>query len=276
MAIEINGVLCEELVRDLSESYDLQRGPSMKKGFLCPWADRFLVAQGLLGLSTTVSVGGVITFQTPTTYPELGTAFVHAIDVEPAGAPVQGSPQIAFSHAIVWAQYHSMQWSWSGLDYMQIDPATPFVYAKQNIKFSTETITVPGKNAWLKSTGKVLGLDYGFPVAVAELEITLIRVPYLPSQQILASLQNPLNQYAFLGCDPGTVFFRGGSNEQTRDTAGNFTQDLRLVFAYRPIAAWDQAWDGTQWTQVVTSSGGSTAFLGRSDLSQLIPSYYNA
>lgn len=274
--IVINGIECQEIVRDLEERYDLLRGPSMKKGFLCNWADRFKVAQGLLGLSTTVKIGGFITFETPLTYPELGTAFVHAIDVEPVGPPIQGAAQIAYSNAIVWARYHSMPWTWSGTDFMQINPATPFVYAKQNIKFSTETVTVPGKNAWLKTTGKVLGIDYGIPIAVAELEITLIRVPYLPSQAILQALQNPLNQSTFLGCNPGTIFFRGGSNEQTHDTAGNFTQDLRLVFAYRPIAAWDQAWDGSQWAQVVTASGGSTPFIGRSDLSTLIPSYYNA
>ncbi len=49
--IVINGVNCQEIVADFSEEYDILKGPSAKKGFICLWADRFTVANGLLGLT---------------------------------------------------------------------------------------------------------------------------------------------------------------------------------------------------------------------------------
>lgn len=274
MSIIINGITCEEIVADLTEDFDLHQGPRMRKGYLCSWADRFTVAQGLLGLSTTVSYGGVVTFLEPSSYPQLGTAWCFRVEIEPKGPPSQGE-FLEFTNAIVWGHYRSQPWNFQGFDYQQLNPQAPYIYAKQNIKFSTETITIPGQYCWFTSAGKLIGQDYGFPVPVAEMEITLIRIPYLPAQEIITAQANPLNEYAFLGCDPGTLFFRGGVNHQTHDTAGNNTADLTLVFAYRPIP-WDQAWNGTEWDTVVIGHGATAAFLGRSDLSTLIPSYYNA
>lgn len=285
MAITINGVVCQEIVADYEESAEWSSGPSGTKSFLCSWADRYTVANGLLGLSTTVSVGGVITLNLPMQHPQIPTIFVQGITIKPAGPFFQGTgPQFAFPQAVITAHYARVPWNFSGIDYQQINPATPFIYAKQNIRFENQTITVQGKDAWWKTaeSGKnvTTGQSYGFPICVVQLEITLIHIPYLPAQAIFTAANAPLNSVEWLNCAPGTLFFRGAENEQVFDAAGNANANLRLAFSYRPIAPWDQDWHGSplsppQWDTVVTTSGGSTPFIARSDLSVLIPSYYN-
>ena len=275
MAIVVNGITCQEIVRQYREGADWDRGPMATKGFLCNWGDRFTVANGLLGLSTTTSIGGLITLNLPAAHPQIPAIFVRSIDIEPKGKPTQGSPQLQFEAAIIWANYGCIPWSFQGINYGNIDPATPLIYAKQNLNLVTETKTVPGQRAWFQSANKATGMDYGFPVPIVELEITFMHVPYLPSQQVITVAQNPLNSVTFLGCQPGTVFFIGMSSEVSFDTSGTFDQNLRFTFKYRPIAPWDQDWNGSAWDTVLNKSGG-TAFLGRSDLNALLPGAYAA
>lgn len=275
MALFVNGILCQEIVRQYEESADWDKGPMGTKGFLCRWIDRFTVANGLLGLATATTVGGVITLNLPMKHPELNSAYVRAIEIEPKGPPIQGPVQLAFSNCIIWAHYGCIPWSFSGINLGNIDPATPLIYAKQNINIVTEVKTIPGAKAYFQSLNKPTGMDYGFPVCIVEMEITFMHVPYLPSQQVLQLSQNPINEVTFLGCAPGTVFFLGMKSDQSFDTSGSFDQNLTMAFKYRPIAPWDQDWNGTAWDTVLGSQGGDP-LIGRSDLNQLIPGGYLA
>jgi len=274
MAITINGILCQEHVNGFQEGASWRDGGSARKGYVCGWSDRWTVAYGLLGLTSTVSIGGVITLNAPLKYPEGPPMYVQMIEIEPHGLPTQGTNQVQWTNAIVWATFGFYPWSFSGIDYQQIDPSHPYIWAKQNINFTTETITIPGRMTKFASSGNSTGQDYGFPVAVAELEITLIKVPYLPAQEIITALQSPINSVTYLGCAAGTLFFRGARNQQTRATDGTFTCDVSYTFAYRPIAPWDYAYDGQAgaWNKVVDQSGNT--LIPRSDLSTIIPTYY--
>lgn len=277
MATTINGVICQEIVRDFGEDFDLMGGPRAMKGFYCDWADRYRVVIGLLGLSNPVSVGGVITINAPLQYPEISTIYCHSVRVEPKGSPIQGATQIAWPNCIIWAEYRTMPWSWAGIDYMQIDPSHPLLYAKQNLSMSIQFYEIPSR-ALYYATGKVpTGQNKAFPCPIINMEITLVRMPYLPAQGVLSAATNgPLNSGTFLGCADGTVMFNGMTNDQSWDAAGNFNQDVTFSFAYRPIAPWDYGYNASipGWDKVV--DGSSNPIMKRTDLSVLFPGYYGA
>ena len=277
MAITINGIVCEEIVANFGEEFDLAQGPRCIKGYYCAWPDRYTVVVGLLGLSTTVSIGGVITLETPAQYPQLATAYCTSVRVEPKGVPFQSSPQLAWPNCIVWAEYRPVPWSFAGIDYMQIDPTAPLIYARQNFDLSMQYYEVAGRS--LLYSGKTYGpgQSWSFPCPILNMEVTLIRMPYLPAQNVIAAATaGPLNSGTFLGCPDGTVMFTGFKNQQTFDSAGNFTQDGTFSFSYRPVAAWDYAFDGKSgsWLQLKTITGA--VVMQRTDLTVLFPGYYAA
>jgi hypothetical protein len=277
MALTINGILCQEIVGQFTEGFSLQGGPVAHKGFLCNWNDRYTVAQGLLGLSSTTHVGGSFTLQTPAKYPEIQTIYAHEIQIQPVGRPFQGQNQLAYPQVIVWAGYQALPWSFEGLDYgfleNQIDPATPMIYCKQNLDISTELMTIPGI-ALKFSNGNKVNRDYRLPIVNIDLQITFIRVPYLPAQALLAASLKPLNSTTFLGQAAGFVLFNGAHNEQTRATDGTMTQDLTLSFSWRSIR-WDFDFNPKTGTFLqVQDVVNSNPVVQSSDLNQLlIPGY---
>lgn len=257
------------------EGYDIQGGPTAQKGFLCPWANRAQVAQGLLGLSSTTHIGS-LTLNTPLSYPELATMYAHSISIQGVGPPTQGAAQLQFTYAIVSVNYQCLPWSFAGTDlgsyYNNIDPNTPLIYCKQNMAVSTTWIGIP--SAKLKfASGNPVNDVQSLPLCQIDMQLTFIRVPYLPGQAVLVAATAPLNSATFLGCAAGYVLFNGMTNEQGRDTAGNFIQDCTYSFSYRNVP-WDQAWDpkGQAFSQVQNSSG--SALLARSDLNATIPPGY--
>jgi hypothetical protein len=274
MAQVINGITVNELVEAFGESFDLTQGPQARKAYLCNWTDRYTVANGLLGLSNTTHVGGLISLITPRQYEERSTMYAHTIEIRGVGTPTQGTSQIRWAQAILTVTYQCLPWSFSGVDYMQLSPTNPYIYAEQNMSFGMEFITVPGSKVKYATSGKPLDEPWGFASPKLDMQITLKYVPYLPAQQILAALQAPINSATYLGVAPGFLLFNGAENHQTRMTDGTFTQDITYSFSYRPIAPWDYTYDGTnnRWDQVVSLSGAN--IINRSDLSVIIPSDY--
>lgn len=284
MAVTINGVLCQELVDGYSEAYDIQGGPSARKKYLCPWASRFVVAHGFLGLSSAARPGALITLNLPLPFPELAaestntlaSMYARTVEIEGAGPPIQGANNIAFTSAIITVTYGNFPWTFAGIDYNQLDPSRPYIYAEQHIDFSAEYITVPGSNVYVNPGGGVVPLnqDWGFFSPIAEMSITLKQVPYLPAPAILAALQAPINNTTYLGCGAGFLMFGGGQDNRTFSSDGTQTSDVTMLFKYRPIAQWDQIYYKGSWLQVTTSGG--TPVIARSDLSTIIPSAYIA
>ena len=272
--VTINGIPCFELVQQLQEEFHFGQGVSANKAYLCDWGSRLLVAQGLLGLATTTSVGGGITLATGLPYPDLPTIYAHDIVIHGVGPPYQGARNVAYPSALIVCTFQNYPWSFSGIDYMQLDPTNPIVYAKQSMDMTVQYISVPGRLLKFATSGNSFGGVYSFACPIIQMTIELIRVPYLPSQQVLTSAQAPLNNAPFLGCDAGKVMFNGMRPTMTFDTAGNRTADLTLSFGFRPLAPWDAAYDpsNSRWDQVQNSAGNP--LLGRSNLSALIPAGY--
>jgi hypothetical protein len=286
MAVTIAGVRCEELVADYGEDYDIMGGPSAQKLYLCPWANRFTVAHGFLGLSSSPLPGGLITLNLPLPFPELGaesssllaSMYAKRVSIRGVGAPFQGANNIAFPSAVVTVQFGNFPWTFQGIDPNQLDPTKPYIFAEQHIDFSNEFITVSQQDggAFVNPGGGAVPLrqDWGFFSPLAVMSITLKNVPYLLAPQTLNALQGPINSVEYLGCAPGFLMFGGGQDHRTKNADGTQTSEFTLSFMYRPIAQWDQIFYQGSWVQV-TDSGG-TPIIGRSDLSTIIPSSYIA
>src|ERR1700735_4500456 len=102
----IGGCQVLELVAGFSERNAWQGGPTATKSYLANWADRYTVANALLGLATyTVSGGGVITLNSPGVYPESTNIFAMDVTIQPVGTPGQGPKQIAWTYAAISVNY---------------------------------------------------------------------------------------------------------------------------------------------------------------------------
>ncbi len=277
MSVTIAGIVCQELVANYKEGYDILTGPTIQKSYLCNWTDRYTVAKGMLGLANTNSVGGSIFLQTPLQSPELPTAYARSIDIIPVGLPTQGANNCQWTNAIIYASFGCLPWSFSGIDsgfqYQQIDPATPLIYCKQDINTSTSWQSIPANKLKFASGNPLFFQTWQMPLFLASISLTFMRVPYYPAQQIFTAGKSPINSTTFLGLAAGYVFFDGSAQQESRDTTGNFTRDITYNFSYRNIP-WDQQWDGVgQAFSQVQQLGGSPV-IARSDFNTLIPQGY--
>ena len=279
MAITIGGVLCQELVEGQMEEFDILQGPGQTKGYLCNWTDRFTVAKGLLGLSSTTSIGGLINLLTPMQYPEMATSYVHHVSMKGVGPPTQGPIQFAFQQVKIMATYGCLPWSFAGVsanDFNnQIDPEHPYIWAEQNLSFGVEFITIPKSQVFYKSSGKKCDQDFGFRSPLVNATISLKFVPYIPAPAVLAATIAPVNSVTYLGVAAGYLMFNGVETHQARMSDGSMTQTADYSFSYRPIAPWDYAYNGSipGWDQIVNSAGAN--IVQRSDISTVIPTFYN-
>lgn len=284
MAVTINGIVCQELVQDYRETADIQAGFGATKSYLCSWANRFKVAHGFLGLSTTALPGGTITLTIPLPYPELAaestnllaSCYARAVDIRGVGSPTQGASNISYNYAVVTVTFGPFPWTFSGNDFMQLDPTRPYIWAEQHFTYSDEYITVPKTAAFFKTGTKPLDADWGFLSPKLEMSITLKNVPYLPAPAVLFALQAPINSATYLGCAPGYLLFNGGQDDPGQAADGTQTRDVTLSFSFRPLAPWDYVYNGAinNWDQVVTGAGNP--IIARSDLSTIIPAAYYA
>lgn len=273
MAITINGVVCEELVEGFAENVDLLQGFSASKGFLCDWNSRYLVANGLLGLTTVVSIGGLITLHYPAQYPQLPNVqgvYCQRIRIEPRGSPVGSSPQLIWPKAVVWAEYGRLPFFAN--PFQQIDPSTPLPYAEQRISASCEWVTIPGQFTKFKTSGIRTGQDKGIRLALAELEIRFPSLPYMPSSVVFSSA-GMINNAPFLGVGTCKLIFNGVGTQTTANYDGSYTQEATYSFTAR-TQRWDYAFDGAnnRWDQVVWPDG-STPFITATDFTNLLPNY---
>lgn len=278
MSVIINGVSCEERAVNFSEEFELLHGPTARKGFFVPnWGDRYKVVVGLLGLSSTTKIGGRITLQTPSQWPEIPTMYAHRISIQPHGSPTSGGRQIQYPSCTVWADYGVMPWSFNPFDnqFNQLDPTRPLVFAEQRMSSSIEWIDVPGSALYWKTTPAALQQPGKYRVALVNMEITLKFLPYLPTYEVLASA-GCCNDAPYLGVDTGKLAFNGVTTAQGAVSDGTFTQEGTYSFTAR-TQRWDYSYDWVNklWDQVQISIGGSYVPLVPSfDFTQIIPSDY--
>ena len=290
MAVTIGGILCQEVVHDYSEEYDVLGGPSARKTYLCNWSDRFTVVHGILGLSSVPLPGGLITLNVPLAFPELAaessnalaSMYARNVVVTGVGPPIQGASNIAFTSAKIQVTFGNYPWTFQGIDYFQIDPINPYIWVEQHIDFSGEFITIPGSQVFYKSNSKpVAGGQWGFFMPQADITLSLKNCPYLPAQQAFAAQSAPINSVQYLGLAAGYLMFKGMQDSRTHASDGTPTGEITIGFSARAIAPWDYTYNSANsggtppfWDQIVAADG--TNVIARSDLSQIIPAAYSA
>ncbi len=271
MAITIAGILCEEVVADFGEGFDLIEGPSANKGFICNWSDRYTVAQGILGLNTTVAIGNFITIRVPMRYPEIPYMYAYQIAIKGIGPPFGSSPQFAYPYAMIMVNFKCTPWSFSGLDdqFNQIDPTTPLLYAEQNIRSSSEYLSIPNRGTKFEATGNINPNSFLYKIALVDFVITFHQQPYLLTSQIL-NLSGSINDQQFLGVTKGSLRFDGVDTHRTHSTDGKSTTDVTLMFQARSVR-WDYGWNQkSQAFERIVKPDGS-ALIPIADLSVVLP-----
>lgn len=273
MSVTINGIACEERVKNYAESAETGVGVSSRKGYLCNWTDRFTVAKGLLGYTQAAGKGGPVTITVGAAHPELQYCFVRSVEFEPHGKPTIGQHQTVWDKCTVWASYgpaRNVQWGATGFG----DGTHGFIYAQQKISTSSEYITVPGRRAKFNdASNETIKTEVGFKIGLAEIEITLNDIPYMPDQ-VVVSLGGKINNAAYLGFPAYQLAFNGVTTDETMSSTGVYTISATYSFTFR-TQRWDYAYNGllSRWSQVVMLDG-STPLIPSADFSAIIPSGY--
>jgi hypothetical protein len=275
----INGITVTELRSGFEEGMNSQ-GPHARKSFLVEeWSDRYAVANGLLGFVQSVpgAVGGSFAIARPAVYPDSPNLYCREVTIQGIGKFSDGAMQSQFEKAVVSAHYGVPTFAAT----RQADPAAmhgfspaqPILYATQELDFSVEYIKLPGASLQL-SDGTPVYDDFPFRVPIAHLNLTLHQVPYLDMATIYSKM-GLVNNATFLGGATGKVMFMGGRNRMGAYTDGSYTQELLLSFNYRQFIRWDQVVKpGTSTFLQLQFSGGS-AVIASTDLTTLIPTWYN-
>jgi hypothetical protein len=284
LSLIINGVECEEIVKGYSEGAD----PSVAstKQFLCAWADRYRLGNGLLGFATATSIGpdGRVNFTPPNRHPELNI-YSKSIHITGVGRPSQGPKQLAFASAIVEVDYGQLDWAALPEDdpdgAQSIDPDNKFLYCTQEIDYSSEYVTVPGSALKYGPTGSTKPFNTDMPIKIQMVEMSLMfhKLPYLPVG--FAPLVDSTNAGKFLGCAAETVKFNGGKVKRdkylTSDTGSpaGITQAVDFSFTWRPKYPWNMIPDpggGSSWVPFSYKSGAKV--FPATDLSVVFPRGY--
>lgn len=276
MAFNINGIVCQEIVQGYTEEADVLEGLSSRKGYLCAWVDRFTVAKGLLGLSSTTKAEGAITIYAPSPHPELHPCYCRRVSFEPKGSPTKGSYQMTFPQCIVWAEYGSMPWNFQQLDnpYQQIDPASPYVYAEQRMSSSYEMLQLPGSGCVWATGGLSLQQPATLRICYVEIEISIKQLPYMPMKSVYAQA-GTCNSGTFLQVTAGKLMFNGVDTQQVFSSDGTPAQEGTFRFTARSLYRWDQQYDEVNHRfDTVYFAGGTTPLVATSDFSTIIPGVY--
>mgnify|MGYP003385898525 CR=1 FL=1 len=274
----IGGITVYELRESFQETAS-QQGINATIAYLVPtWADRYQVANTLLGL-TTVTGANFVTHSRPLQYADSPNMWAQRVSIKGVGKCTQGPRQVQFEQAIVQCEFGIPDFHYDRTSdpngRNSFDPANPYVYASQTLDFGTQIIQLKANTLKLSGDTFAYPEPYGIPVQVVNMGLTLHKLPYLPAAATRAVAGN-VNNASFFGCAAGTLRFDGVKTQITMNSDGTRTQDAQYAFAYRPVAAWDKVLhpNGTSgWTQLQYNGA---SILTSIDFTTLIPTAYNA
>jgi hypothetical protein len=270
----INGANVLELRENFQESIQ-DGGPRATKSFLCDWAFRYQVANGLMGLAT--HSGTSISFTSPNVYPESPNLVASTITIRGIGGQYDGPRQIAFDRAVITVQYGVVPFGTlpgsdpGGLN--SFDAATPLVYCTQELDFGYMAVPLPRGQVKANS----LPVD-GHPavrnLAVVTMRLTLYRMPYLISASVRQKA-GKLNSGTFLGCTAGMLRFDGVKTHRDGQSDGSLAQTTNIGFSYRPEQPWNYVPDpggSSTWYPALYADGATT--IPKVSFDDIIPTAY--
>ena len=277
----IAGVPCIELVRGNDEGIASGRGPELTKAYACNWADRFKVANALIGVTTVYTSGGPVSFDLPLRHPESPNAFARDVKITGRGKPYQGPYQLAFDVAEITVRYAAPAYGIipSPEESMQgFDPDTTFIYCTQSINHAEEMIEIPGNCLVYQASGgnKPFVKPLMVPFAHAVFSLTFHEMPYLPVNTL--QYYNHTNNGKFLGISgQGKVRFKGSGTVRNWSTTGPPTQTVTNTYEYRPSYDWNMMPNpidstSSDWAKVSYKDG--SLLYPYADLMQTLPQGY--
>lgn len=268
MAIVLNGITAKERWDGYRKGRS-DRGPTVTKEYDVAYADGDAFVDAVMGgVSVSGGIGGAITYARRHACPENPRLVALEASYEGAGeADYTGGGKPQFERAIATVTYGRLPYDQEGTDDAKNSfpnsktPGQPYVYAQCEIDFAGEFVTLPGTGFKFSSDGKAIEESkHGKHVGTATLRFVRKKVPYLPTELILAKM-NKVNDTPIFGAPRGQVLFQGGKTRREASSDGTAVQELELVFQWRETN-WNNFIrpDTGAFAAVVTATGGNPVY----------------
>jgi len=136
-----------------------------------------------------------------------------------------------------------------------IDPATPLLFASQDVDFETDFILLEKSQYVFASDSKKCSVPVKIEVGVSVMDVTFYRVPWLP-MSLFRTLRGQVNNAPFLGSATGCVLFKGARTHRDRLTDGTYVKQVQLILHDR-TKPWNQVYrpDTLAWDTIQDSGG---------------------
>ena len=181
-----------------------------------PWSTGDLVVNELLGYAS--KTGGSIYWQGPHQYPldptgrslccEASVIGVGAPDLNSDGYPAYDNG--FFVEALYRVPTIPMYAANDPENLMGIDPATPLLWASQDMDFSTDYILLDRSAYTFASDSKKSNVPVRIKSNIIIFDITFHRVPYMPTS-LVTSAGGCVNSTTFMSGGVGKILFKGGA-----------------------------------------------------------------
>jgi hypothetical protein len=247
---------------EVRKGIDMQ-GPYYKVQYYIeqPWSVGDQVVNELLGYAS--KTGGSIYFQGPHQYPldPTGRSLCCQAEVVGVGPPLlnsDGYPGYGtgfFVDAMYRVPPIPMYAANDPDNAMGIDPATPLLWASQDLDFSTDYILLDRSQYKYVSDSTVSNVPVRIKSNIIVWNITFHRCPYMPIQ-LLTAAGGCVNSSTFMGAPAGQVLFKGPRTHRDINPDGSYIQSVQLVFHFRN-KSWNKVFrqDTLLWDGLVDGSG---------------------
>lgn len=250
-------------------SGDVESGYRATVPYLLPWAEAFLFADAIFGLSSATTIGP-ITYRAPYRFPAANAnLYASAFSIEPRGSdgsPLGSnkglSPGEFFSHAVVRVEFSTPKQQQINTtddpnNLHQLDPTNPLTVCSQEIRASGKMETIKEGSYVYDDDSKPVPGECAVPTNETQLVLTFPKVPYLPWALVRPYL-NSLNDVAVLGIARGELLFADFSTK-VEATQNGLSQQLQLVFSVSPEP-------GVTWNHLPKPDGTPALVRRRSDV----------
>jgi hypothetical protein len=238
------------------------------------WATADQMVNELLGFAT--KSGQSIFWQGPHQYPldPTGRSLCYQADVVGVGAPQlnsDGYPMYSngfFIDALYRVPPVPMYPQQDPENLIGIDPATPLLWASQELDFDNDFIILEKSSYKFASDGTTSTVPVRVELGITTMVITFHRVPYMPTS-LIRSMRGQVNNAVFMGAAAGNVLFKGCRTKMDWNTDGSYTKSIQCIFQER-TQAWNKVFrpDTLTWDTLQDGSGNGPYVAG--NLSNLL------
>lgn len=258
----IGNVVCQELVAGSREGNGA-RGAQATKRWLCDWADRFKLADALMGEGVGQTLAGM-DLTAPVQHPHIvAPCLANQVWIGGVDSPRKGADgYLEWNYAIVEVDYAAPVFGTPAYPYPEFspDPTQPILYAEINLDIESQELTLRDSVYWQEGiglAGKTLSSTYhSVHIPIVHVGLTFHRTRFLPLAASVTAAKAPLNvNDPWWGLPRGHWLFKG-VRTHTAVYSDGLAKDCTLALVGRPIASWNKATeDGRNWYLVGDKDG---------------------